>query len=564
MKRVGNVIIVMIGMIICGFFLQAENITVHAESVHYLRPYQWDCFDVYDSENVEQSFTMMGKKYTHGLKTVQGWGGEANAEFNLDGKINSVSFSIGHIDNDNNDDGELKIYLDGILQDSYTEKLTSDMSVKNKSINVAGKNQLRICVSGGYARYGLADILQTGNHNYVCNYTKPATVQEDGLLTYVCKDCGYQYSEKVPAKKYCTNYILPYQTDAFRLWEENEGSDKALTVMGKQYYRAISSTQGWGGNAKALYNLDRKYSHVSFSVGHIDNDNRDTGKLRVYKDNIQVESVDLTSDMQNMDFDIPTTGITQLRIEIEGGYARYAVFNLEAIPIYTENREHSFNEEVLVEAQFRIEGSIRHVCSVCGAYYVTTSPALTRDLSDKNISVSMSDKEYTYDGSEKKPTISVRYDRDDLVAGKDYSVSYSNNINPGEAKVTITGIGDYTGSATYTYKINAAKTTDNNNGNTNNTNSNVSNNNTGLSSQISINIKNKKTYKKSKKVTISSGVYLRSVTLNGKNIITSNYVKKVSFKLSKYKKQLKKKGKWNKLVVTNSYGKQKTIKFKTK
>lgn len=561
MKRVGNVIIVMIGMIICGFFLQAENITVHAESVHYLRPYQWYGFDIYDSENVEQSFTMMGKKYTHGLKSV----GVGEAEFNLEGKVNSVSFSIGHIDNDYNYDGELKIYLDGMLQDSYTEKLTSDMLVKNKSIDVTGKNQLRICISG---RYGIADIMQTGKHNYVCNYTKPATVQEDGLLTYVCKDCGYQYLEKIPAKKYCTNYILPYQTGYFRLWEENEGSDKALTVMGRQYYRAISSTQGRDdGNAKAYYNLDRKYSHVSFSVGHIDNDNMEIGKLCVYKDNIQVESVELTYEMKNRVFDIPTTGITQLRIEIEGRYARYAIFDLEAFPISNENREHSFNEEVLVEAQFRIEGSIRHVCSVCGAYYVTTSPALTRDLSDKNISVSMSDKEYTYDGSEKKPTISVRYDRDDLVAGKDYSVSYSNNINPGEAKVTITGIGDYTGSATYTYKINAAKTTDNNNGNTNNTNntnSNVSNNNTGLSSQISINIKNKKTYKKSKKVTISSGVYLRSVTLNGKNIITSNYVKKVSFKLSKYKKQLKKKGKWNKLVVTNSYGKQKTIKFKTK
>ncbi|MBQ8086397.1 MAG: NPCBM/NEW2 domain-containing protein [Lachnospiraceae bacterium] len=554
---------ILIGVLI---LLAGGSDIVHAESVHYLRPYQWDNVEVYDSENVEHSFMMMGKKYTHGLKTTQNWAHEADVEFNLEGKVTLVSFLIGHIDNDNNDEGELKIYLDGMLQDNYTEKLTSDMTVKNKSINVKGKKQLKIRVSGGDARYGIADIIETDKHNYICDYTKPATVQEEGALTYTCKDCGCQYTEKVEAKKYCTNYILPYQTDNIKIWEENEGSDQALTVMGKQYYRAISSIQNWAHNGKAYYNLDRKYSSVSFSVGHLDNDNRDNGKLCVYKDNIQVEPVELTCSMQNIDFNISTTGITQLRIEIEGGDARYAIFDLEATPISAGNREHSFREETLVEAQFGVEGSIRHVCSVCGAYYITTSPALTRDLSEKDISVKLSATEYTYDGSEKKPTISVSYGRDNLVAGKDFSVSYFDNINPGEAKVIITGMGGYTGSVTHTFKINASKTAEKNNANTgvSNTNSKSSNNNTVLSSKITINIKNKKTYKKSKKVTISSNVYLRSVTLNGKNIITSNYLKKVSFKLSKYKKKLKKKGKWNKLVVTNSYGRQKTIKFKTK
>ena len=78
-----------------------------------------------------------------------------------------------------------------------------------------------------------------------------------------------------------------------------------------------------------------------------------------------------------------------------------------------------------------------------------------------------------------------------------------------------------------------------------------------------INIKNKKTYKKSQKVTIKDKDGIKQIKLNSKTIKVKNK-KSYSFKLSKYKKHLKKKGKWNKLVVTDKKGKKKTIQFKTK
>ena len=40
-----------------------------------------------------------------------------------------------------------------------------------------------------------------------------------------------------------------------------------------------------------------------------------------------------------------------------------------------------------------------------------------------------------------------------LVAGTDYTVGYANNINAGTATVTITGIGDYTGTKAATFRI---------------------------------------------------------------------------------------------------------------
>lgn len=49
----------------------------------------------------------------------------------------------------------------------------------------------------------------------------------------------------------------------------------------------------------------------------------------------------------------------------------------------------------------------------------------------------------TYTGSKIEPKLSVSVSNGKLSENIDYSVSYSNNINAGEAKVRITGIGDY-------------------------------------------------------------------------------------------------------------------------
>ena len=82
--------------------------------------------------------------------------------------------------------------------------------------------------------------------------------------------------------------------------------------------------------------------------------------------------------------------------------------------------------------------------------------------------------------------------------------------------------------------------------------------------QTILNVKSKKTYKKSKKVTIKDKDGLKSIKLNGKKIKVKKGKVSFSFKLSKYKKYLKRKKKWNKLVITDVKGNSKIIKFKTK
>ncbi|MCD8347073.1 MAG: leucine-rich repeat protein [Lachnospiraceae bacterium] len=69
--------------------------------------------------------------------------------------------------------------------------------------------------------------------------------------------------------------------------------------------------------------------------------------------------------------------------------------------------------------------------------------------------ITLSQSSYTYDGTAKKPTVTIVDGSTTLTQGTDYTVSgYSNNINPGTATVTLTGKGSYSGStATVNFTI---------------------------------------------------------------------------------------------------------------
>lgn len=73
--------------------------------------------------------------------------------------------------------------------------------------------------------------------------------------------------------------------------------------------------------------------------------------------------------------------------------------------------------------------------------------------------IQLSASSFTYDGTEKKPKITVKSGRKLLVSGTDYTVSYKNNINAGTASVTITGKGKYSGSQTKNFTITPADLT---------------------------------------------------------------------------------------------------------
>jgi hypothetical protein len=104
-------------------------------------------------------------------------------------------------------------------------------------------------------------------------------------------------------------------------------------------------------------------------------------------------------------------------------------------------------------ASIGVKGSKHKECTVCKKVLETAEiPALSR-ISISKASVTLSTSTYAYDGKAKKPGVTVKLNGKTLKNGTDYTVSYSNNIKVGTAKVTITGKGNYTGSVSKTFSI---------------------------------------------------------------------------------------------------------------
>ncbi len=88
-------------------------------------------------------------------------------------------------------------------------------------------------------------------------------------------------------------------------------------------------------------------------------------------------------------------------------------------------------------------------------HYQSTGPELPQLTDISGCSITLSTSSYTYDGYAKKPSVTVKDGSKTLTNGTDYTVSYSNNINVGTATVKITGVGNYTGTATKSFTVSA-------------------------------------------------------------------------------------------------------------
>ena len=77
------------------------------------------------------------------------------------------------------------------------------------------------------------------------------------------------------------------------------------------------------------------------------------------------------------------------------------------------------------------------------------------EVSLDDCQISLSQDQYVYDGSSKKPVVTVAYKGQDLIQNTDYTVTYTNDTGVGDAVVTVTGKGIFAGSKNLNYIIEA-------------------------------------------------------------------------------------------------------------
>lgn len=93
---------------------------------------------------------------------------------------------------------------------------------------------------------------------------------------------------------------------------------------------------------------------------------------------------------------------------------------------------------------------------IIGTGRFTGSITKTFKINGKGIEkakITLSNTSFEYNGKAKKPTATVKLGKKTLKQNDDYKLSYSNNINAGDATIIITGKGMYEGKATASFKI---------------------------------------------------------------------------------------------------------------
>ena len=70
-----------------------------------------------------------------------------------------------------------------------------------------------------------------------------------------------------------------------------------------------------------------------------------------------------------------------------------------------------------------------------------------------SFTLTLNPETFIYDGTEKKPAVTVKDGSAVLTEGTDYTVAYENNVNAGTATVIVTGMGNYSGTKTATFTI---------------------------------------------------------------------------------------------------------------
>ncbi len=93
-----------------------------------------------------------------------------------------------------------------------------------------------------------------------------------------------------------------------------------------------------------------------------------------------------------------------------------------------------------------------NIASISDAIYAVYSDT-TKVITDAMVEISGS---FNYTGSPVEPDLTVSYNGETLQANQDYEVTYSDNVNVGTAKATITGKGSYGGEVVKEFEIVAA------------------------------------------------------------------------------------------------------------
>ena len=173
------------------------------------------------------------------------------------------------------------------------------------------------------------------------------------------------------------HYLTPYQDENLVEYYTGE-TGKSFKMMGKEFAYGVMPGGNYSSERSVMYNLEKQFTSVEVTVGHIDGKTGSPAKLYVYLDEKLASSytLDLTDTMMNKTFTINTAGVTQLRFDtIRTSGSASVWFGLGDVigaggHLYTK-------KEMTKAPTLSAAGQYTYTCSACGATKTETIPAKT-------------------------------------------------------------------------------------------------------------------------------------------------------------------------------------------
>ena len=292
--------------------------------------------------------------------------------------------------------------------------------------------------------------------------------QSDGSYKIInCYD-GYVLENENGGTENGTNIIVaPDNGSDWQRWYLKGAWDNC-SIISKYNEKAVDvngASDVEGNNIHAWYNsghLAQRYilSPIETSVnnaaaGYLDIVEEQNGMIRIAGWAYDPDTPDSELTISYTVLDSNVENPNSLALE-NMGVAVTNVYRSDVNSLYNLSGNHGFDvlHEISTPGTYNVEVSARDL--QVGYYTVLGSGKVTVDSPKHDIgraNVYIYPPAYLYTGSQIKPEVTVYYNDNTLINGKDYTVAYSKNIKPGTGIITVTGKGDYTGTATQTFMI---------------------------------------------------------------------------------------------------------------
>ena len=254
------------------------------------------------------------------------------------------------------------------------------------------------------------EITITGGNNYTGAITKtfnilPLSIEDAAITLYQLPDKAYDGTEKEPGVREvvtAANIVVPTVGYDVAYGNNINAGTATVTVTGKNNFTGTAST---------TFEIEKKAVNSSMFT-------------------LSQENFNYTGELQK-----PTVTVSDKNGDTERITADdYTLTNDGGIEVG--------NYKVKIVGKRNYKGEAEKQYSIW-----------EKDAVINHFTITLGEASVEYDGTEKKPSVTVKDGDKKLEAETDYTVVFSDNTNAGTATVTVTGKGNYTGTRNTTFEI---------------------------------------------------------------------------------------------------------------